>query len=192
MKKRNFKNGFYNLGIYLRMVLVILFGAIKLLLFGALVIIAVKFIQDIILLLSKELGAKYNYAGYVAPFAALTSVFGFIYKHINDKSKNIQDKLVPVLADVIQLRNMKKMTKDKKALIYKLQATILLAKKDTIIDCYQNYLDNKFKNKYLDAIIELLRHEIRRKTDAQYVLFYYLEDMLGRDKIQELRDKLKK
>ena len=192
MKKRNFKNGFYNLGIYLQIFLVLVFGMAKIALLGLFAFLVFSLVRDLTILLSKQLGKQFSYAGYVAPFAALSSISGFIYKHINDKSKNAQDKLVPVLADLIQLRNMKKMTKDKKALIDKLQATILLAKKDIIIDCYQNYLDNKFKNKYLDAIIELLRHEIRRKTDAQYVLFYYLEDMLGRDKIQVLRDKLKK
>ena len=99
--------------------------------------------------------------------------------------------MVPVLEDLIKLKEMKNLTKNKKALINKLEATILLTKKDGLVVVYDSYLQ-EYDNKYLEAIIVLLKHEIRRKTDASYAFFYYVETLLGRDKIQELKEKLNK
>lgn len=192
MKKNNFKKWVKNSTTKLSMVFLLLLGSIKVAVLGAFAYISGRFILDFVLLLSNELAKKYQYAGFIAPFAAITSILGFIYKHIRENSKNAQEKLVPVLEDLIKLKDTKKLTKDKKVLIKKLEATILLTKQDSIISGYDNYLESNYDNIYLDAIIVLLRHEIRRKTDAYYVFFYYLEILLGRDKIQKLKNKIDK
>ena len=83
-KKNNFKKGFKNLTIKLKMALRIILGILIVTFILAFMFLAFRFTIDVTLLVSRTLAAKYAYAGFVAPFAVITGIMGFVYKHVRE------------------------------------------------------------------------------------------------------------